>query len=89
LSPADERADVTAVEVEYCVPCGHLARAQQVQEALLRQFGRDLEAVSLVTGDGGVFVVRVGDEPVFDLSEDDYDVDEIVRRVEPHVGVRS
>jgi selenoprotein W-related protein len=80
---------MTAVEVEYCVPCGMLNRAQDVQGALLQQFGRDLERVSLVTGDDGIFVVRVDDDPVFDASEDDYDVDEIVRRVQPHVGASA
>lgn len=80
---------MTAVEIEYCVPCGHLNRAQDVQEALLGQFGQDLERVSLVTGDNGVFVVRVGDEKVFDKAEDDFDIDEIVRRVKPHVGATA
>jgi len=80
---------MTSVEIEYCVPCGMLNRAQDVQEALLEQFGQDLEEVSLVTGDGGVFVVRVDGETVFDKSEDDYDVDEIVRRVRPHVGATA
>jgi selenoprotein W-related protein len=80
---------MTRVEVEYCVPCGMLNRAQDVQGALLEQFGRELDRVSLVTGDDGIFVVRVGDDPVFDASEDDYDVDEIVRRVKPHVGASA
>ena len=80
---------MTTVEVEYCVPCGMLNRAQDVQAALLQQFGRELERVSLVTGDDGIFVVRVDDDPVFDAGEDDYDVDEIVRRVRPHVGASA
>jgi selenoprotein W-related protein len=80
---------MTAIEVEYCVPCGMLDRAQDVQGAILRQFGREVDRVSLVTGDDGVFVVRVGGEAVFDASEDDYDVDEIVRRVKPHVGASA
>jgi selenoprotein W-related protein len=79
---------MTSVEVEYCVPCGHLHRAQEVQAALLRQFGRRLDAVSLVTGEDGVFEVRVDGDRVFDVADDEYDVDEIVRRVEPHVGAR-
>jgi len=80
---------MTEIEVEYCVPCGMLDRAQDVQAALLRQFGQELDRVSLVTGDDGIFVVRVEDEAVFDASEDDYDVDEIVRRVKPHVGATA
>ena len=76
---------MTAVEIEYCVPCGMLNRAQDVQEALLRQFGESLDRVSLVTGDDGIFVVRADDEIIFDKTEDDYDVDAIVRRVKPYL----
>ncbi|EMA37322.1 SelT/SelW/SelH family protein [Halobiforma nitratireducens] len=72
---------MTTVEVEYCVPCGFLSRAEDVQHALLSTFGEQLEAVTLRTGVDGVFVVRVDDEVVFDKSEDEFDVDGIVRRV--------
>ncbi|XVH30942.1 SelT/SelW/SelH family protein [Haloferacaceae archaeon DSL9] len=77
---------MTAIEIEYCVPCGMLDRAQQVQEALLRQFGERLDRVALVTGDDGIFVVRAGDTVVYDKTEDAYDVDEIVRRVRSEIA---
>ncbi|GAB6878762.1 hypothetical protein JCM17823_10360 [Halorubrum gandharaense] len=77
---------MTRVEVEYCVPCGMLNRAQDVAGAVLEQFGEGIDEVALVTGDDGVFVVRVDDEVVFDKTEDDYDVDAIVRAVKPSVG---
>lgn len=69
------------VDIEYCVPCGHLPRTIRLSEALLRNFGQRLDRVSLVTGENGVFVVRADDEVIFDIAEDEYDVDEIVRRV--------
>lgn len=72
---------MTTVEIEYCVPCGFLSRAEDVQHALLTSFGEDLEAVTLRTGDHGVFVVRADDEVVFDKAEDEFDVDGIVRSV--------
>ncbi len=72
---------MTEIEIEYCVPCGFLSRAADVQHALLSTFGEDLEAVTLRTGDHGVFVVRVDGEVVFDKAEDEYDVDGIVRTV--------
>ena len=72
---------MSTVEIDYCVPCGFLSRAEDVQHALLTNFGQDLEAVTLATGDDGVFVVRVDGEVVFDTHEDEYDVDEIVRTV--------
>ncbi|OVE86124.1 SelT/SelW/SelH family protein [Natronolimnobius baerhuensis] len=70
---------MATVEIEYCVPCGFLSRAEDVQHALLTTFGDDLEAVTLTTGTDGVFVVRVNETVIFDKSEDAYDVDEIVR----------
>ncbi len=72
---------MTNVEIEYCVPCGHLHRAQDVQEALLEEYGMDLETVALRTGDGGVFRVRAGDKLVFDKETDEFDVDAIVESV--------
>jgi selenoprotein W-related protein len=76
---------MTAVEIEYCVPCGFLERAEDVQHALLTQFGQELESVALVTGDHGVFTVEVDGQTIFDVSEDEFDVDEITRRVRDHL----
>lgn len=72
---------MTDVEIEYCVPCGHLDRASELQRALLTQFGQDVDSVALVTGDSGVFQVRADGETVFDKAEEGYDADEITRRV--------
>jgi selenoprotein W-related protein len=80
---------MTDVEIHYCVPCGHLDNAQDVQHALLEQFGQELDGVRLKTGDAGVFTVSVDGETVFDKSEDDYDVDEITRRVKERVGASA
>jgi len=66
-----------------------LNRAQDVSGAVLEQFGEGVDEVALVTGDDGVFVVRVDDEVVFDKTEDEYDVDAIVRAVKPHVGAAA
>lgn len=72
---------MATVEIEYCVPCGFLSRAIDVQRALLTTFGEQLEAVTLKTGANGVFVVRCDDDIVFDKSTDGYDIDDIVREV--------
>lgn len=69
------------VTIEYCVPCGFRERAIDVQRAILNGLERKLDSVSLVMGDHGVFRVDVDGEPVYDKSEDDHDVDEIVRAV--------
>jgi selenoprotein W-related protein len=75
---------MTEVEIEYCVPCGFRDRALDVQEAILNGVEQELDELSLVMGDHGVFVVRVDGETVFDKEEDDFDVDEMVRQVREH-----
>lgn len=72
---------MSEVEIEYCVPCGFLDRAEEMQHAVLDQFGDRIDRVSLVTGDHGVLTVAVDGERVWDKSEDEYDVDEVTRRV--------
>lgn len=76
---------MTDVEVHYCVPCGHLERAQQVQEAVLTDLGQDVDTVALRTGDGGVFTVSVDGEQIFDVDEDEFDLDVIVDDVRARV----
>lgn len=72
---------MTEVEIEYCVPCGFLPRAERIQHRLLDVHGQAIERVALVTGDHGAFVVSVDGEPVFDKETDDYDEDAIVETV--------
>jgi selenoprotein W-related protein len=68
---------VTTVEIEYCVPCGLLDRAIETQRALLAEFGRELDAVTLRTGHGGVFRVTADGETVLDTDEAGYDLEAI------------
>ncbi|PSQ01055.1 selenoprotein [Halobacteriales archaeon QS_4_70_19] len=80
---------MTRVEIEYCVPCGHLDRAADLQRDLLALFGQRLETVSLRPGDGGVFIVRVDGEQVFDKSTDAYDVEAITEAVRERVQAEA
>ena len=73
---------MATVEIEYCVPCGFLDRAEEIQHALLEQFGDRLDRVALVAGDRGVLTVAVDGEVVWDKADDDYDVDAVTRRVQ-------
>lgn len=73
------------VEIEYCVPCGHLDRAIETQRLLLTEFGQNLDGVRLKTGDGGVFKIRVDGEEVFDKSQG-YDEDEIKDAIRERIG---
>ena len=72
---------MTTVEIEYCVPCGLLDRAIETQRQLLAEYGRRLDAVTLRTGDGGVFVVRADGDVLLDTDEEGYDLDEIASAV--------
>ncbi|WP_256307845.1 SelT/SelW/SelH family protein [Halobellus litoreus] len=76
---------MSAIEIEYCVPCGFLNRAEEIQHALLEQFGDRLDRVALVTGDHGVLTVAVDGDVVWDKAEDEYDVDGITRRVREEI----
>jgi len=74
------------VEIEYCVPCGFRSHALEVQEAVLNGLERELDAVSLVMGDHGVFRVIADGEAVYDKAEDgDLDADDIVRDLREQV----
>lgn len=69
------------VEIEYCVPCGFRERAMDIAGAILNGCEREIDELSLVMGDHGVFRVTVNDETVYDKDEDEAEVDEVVRGV--------
>jgi len=76
---------MSTVDIEYCVPCGHLDQAVQTQRALLETFGQRLDGVQLTTGDGGVFKIRIDGELVWDNADDGYDLDDIVETVDARI----
>lgn len=77
---------MTTVEIEYCVPCGLLDRAIETQRQLLAEYGQRLDAVTLRTGDGGVFVVRADGDVILDTDVQGYDLDEIADAVGDRIG---
>src|SRR5215475_14194935 len=54
------------VQIEYCTQCRWLLRAAWMAQELLTTFEGHLGEVALVPGTGGVFVVRVDGELVWD-----------------------
>ncbi|MFC7134424.1 MULTISPECIES: Rdx family protein [Salinibaculum] len=76
---------MTKVQIEYCVPCGFRQQAIDVEQAILGALERELDELSLVMGDHGVFRVSVDGETVYDKEEDEFDVDDIVRELREHV----
>lgn len=69
------------VEIEYCVPCGHLERAIDTQRSILEHFGRTVEGVRLRTGQGGVFTIRLDGEEIYDKSQE-FDLDQVIAVIE-------
>lgn len=58
------------VEIEYCVGCRWMMRAAWTAQELLTTFESELSEVALVPGTtSGVFIVRLGDEVLFDRKE--------------------
>ncbi|SDS24056.1 selenoprotein W-related protein [Paraoerskovia marina] len=57
------------IEIRYCTQCRWLLRATWVAQELLTTFGTRVGEIALVPGTGGVFVVTVGDDVVWDRAE--------------------
>lgn len=74
----------TEIEIEYCVPCGHLDRAIDTQRAILERFGQSLGGVRLKTGHGGVFTIRVDGEQIYDMTHE-FNLDRIIGDIEERI----
>lgn len=73
---------MTDVEIKYCVPCGHLERAQRIQGEILEEFGREVDGVRLNTGEGGVFKIWVDDDLVYDKEGgEEFDLDTVKEEI--------
>ncbi len=57
------------LEIEYCTQCRWLLRAAWTAQELLTTFEGELGEVALVPGGGGVFVIRVDGDAVWDRAE--------------------
>ncbi|PSQ16395.1 selenoprotein [Halobacteriales archaeon QS_8_69_73] len=64
-------AGTSDVEIASCVPCGFLNRAVGLAETLLSTSAPNVDSVSLVTGDHGVFEVCIDGAVVLDNAEDE------------------
>lgn len=72
------------IEIQYCVPCGHLERAIGIQRSILEHFGQRVEGVKLKTGAHGVFVIRAGEDQIYEKTQE-YDVNTIIEAIEARV----
>ncbi len=54
------------VSITYCTQCQWLLRAAWMAQELLQTFGDDLGEVALVPGTGGIFIIAVDGEIIWD-----------------------
>ena len=73
---------MTTVEIEYCVPCGLRDNALNTSDAVLAEFGQELDGLTLTPGHGGVFKVYADGEMVFNKDDQDYDIDTITDAIQ-------
>ena len=70
--------NMVSVEIKYCVPCKYLNLALKHSEQLLNEFGEDIRSLRLVTGDHGVYDVKVGGKLIYSTTKEgkfpDYEV---------------
>ncbi len=60
-----------SVEITYCVPCDYSPRAVSAVSDLLSNYQHVIDDLRLVTGDKGVFDVRVDGELVYSKHQTD------------------
>ena len=63
----DERPRIS---IQYCTQCNWMLRAAWMAQELLQTFGQDIAEVSLIPGTGGVFIIKLGDQILWDRVKD-------------------
>jgi selenoprotein W-related protein len=69
------------VQIQYCVPCGHLPRALDVQKAVLERFGQGLAGVTLKPGGDGIFTIDVDDQRLY-TRPDEFDLEALLSSID-------
>jgi selenoprotein W-related protein len=69
------------IEIEYCTQCRWLPRAAWLAQELLASFEADVASVALVPGRGGVFMVRVDGEVLWDRRTQGFPEPTAVKRL--------
>lgn len=58
-------SDLPRIEIEYCRQCRWLLRAAWMAQELLTTFENELGGVTLLSGTGGIFEVRLGEDVIW------------------------
>lgn len=76
------------VEIEYCRQCRWMLRAAWMAQELLTTFEEEIGGVTLVSGIGGVFIVRVEGEVIWSRKAEGRfpEITELKQRVRDRVA---
>lgn len=76
------------IEIVYCTQCRWMLRAAWMAQELLSTFEQELSGVSLTTGTGGIFEVRLGDQVLWSRKTQGRfpDITELKQIVRDHVS---
>ncbi len=58
------------IRITYCTGCRWMLRAAWMAQELLTTFESEVDGVTLRPGSGGVYVVQIGDQVVWDRASD-------------------
>ncbi|MDF1599464.1 SelT/SelW/SelH family protein [Mesorhizobium sp. YIM 152430] len=58
------------IAITYCTQCNWMLRAAWMAQELLATFGQDLAEVALLPGTGGIFVITLDGQTIWDRKED-------------------
>jgi selenoprotein W-related protein len=58
------------IAITYCTQCNWMLRAAWMAQELLSTFGQDLAEVALVPGTGGIFVITLDGQTIWDRKDD-------------------
>jgi selenoprotein W-related protein len=75
------------VEIEYCTQCRWLLRAAWTAQELLTTFDQELGEVALVPGTGGVFLIRLDGDIVWNRGREGFpDIAQLKQRIRDRVA---
>lgn len=58
------------IAITYCTQCNWMLRAAWMAQELLSTFGQDLAEVALLPGTGGIFVITLDGQTIWDRKDD-------------------
>ena len=81
-------SDRPRIAIEHCTQCRWLLRAAWMAQELLLTFEQEVGGVTLISGTGGIFEIRVGDALLWSRKDQGGfpEIKELKRRVRDHIA---